>query len=168
MDFQKELKINYDPHHVISLRKQANKNKPFDHQSIEELAETTNWLQFTEISKSDEDAHTVPVTASRTSEDTSIVIKRSLSEIESMEIDQDGSHKKAKLFQGDEIVNEEISDGFKKVALVPMKAVQVNQFLFKSVDGSESSPVFKSKEELKSSYMERRKQSLEKTRNLLP
>ena len=31
MEFKKEPKINYDPHHVISLRKQANKNKPFDH-----------------------------------------------------------------------------------------------------------------------------------------
>ena len=31
MDFQKEPKINYYPHNVISLRKQANKNKPFDH-----------------------------------------------------------------------------------------------------------------------------------------
>ena len=36
------------------------------------------------------------------------------------------------------------------------------------MDGSESSPVFKSKEELKASYMERRKQSLEETRNFLP
>ena len=106
MDFQKEPKINYDPHHVISLRKQANKNKPFDHQFIEGLAEIANLLQFTEISRSNEDTHTVPVTASQTSEDTSIVIKRSLSEIESIEIDQDGSHKKAKLFQGGEIVNE--------------------------------------------------------------
>ena len=92
MDFQKEPKMNYDPHHVISLRKQANKNKPFDHQSIEGLAETTNLLQFTEISKSDKDGHTVPVTVSQIAEGTSIVIKRSLSEIESMEIDEDGSH----------------------------------------------------------------------------
>ena len=31
MDFQKEQKVNYDPYHIISLIKQANKNKPFDH-----------------------------------------------------------------------------------------------------------------------------------------
>ena len=31
MEFKKEPRINYDPHHVISLRKQANKKKPFDH-----------------------------------------------------------------------------------------------------------------------------------------
>ena len=55
---------------------------------------------------------------------------------------------------------------------MPMKAVQVNQFSFKDVeggvDGSESSPTFNSKEELKASYMDKRKQSLEETRNLLP
>ena len=162
MDFQKESKVNYDPHHVISLRKQANKNKPFEHQSVENLAEIANLLQLKE------DPHAAPITVSK---NTNIVIKRSLSEIENMELDEDGSHKKAKLLEGGEIVNDEISDGFKKVSLVPMKAVQVNQFSFKNVEGgidsSESSPVFKSKEELKASYMEKRKQSLEETRNLL-
>ena len=105
MDFQKEAKVNYDPHHVISLRKQANKNKPFEHQPIEGLAETTNLLQFTERSKSDEDAHTIPVTVTQITEGASIVIKRSLFEIESMELDVDGSHKKAKMLEGDEIIN---------------------------------------------------------------
>ena len=36
------------------------------------------------------------------------------------------------------------------------------------MDGLELSPVFNSKEELKASYMEKRKQSMEETRNLLP
>ena len=133
MEFKNEPKINYDPHHVISLRKQANKNKPFDHQSIEGLAETTNLLQFRETPRSDGDT-------------SSIVIKRSLSEVESMELDEDGSHKKANLSHGGGISNEDISDDFKKVSLVPTKAVQINQFSFKSVDGSESSSTFKSKE----------------------
>ena len=31
MDFQREQRINYDPYHIIYLRKQANKIKPFDH-----------------------------------------------------------------------------------------------------------------------------------------
>ena len=65
LDFQKELRVNYDPHHVISLRKQANKNKPFDHQSVEGLAKTANLLQFTEMTKSGKDAHTVPITATQ-------------------------------------------------------------------------------------------------------
>jgi len=56
MDFQKESKVNYDPHHVISLRKQANKNNPFEHQSVENLAETANLLQFKE------DPHISPIT----------------------------------------------------------------------------------------------------------
>ena len=34
MNFQKEQRINYDPHHLISQRKQSNKNKPFDHQVV--------------------------------------------------------------------------------------------------------------------------------------
>ena len=72
------------------------------------------------------------------------------------------------MLQGGEVLNAEISDGLKKVALVPVKAVQVNQFSFKGMDGSELCPIFKSKEELKSSYMEKIKQSLEETRNLLP
>ena len=111
MDFQKESKVNYDPHHVISLRKQANKNKPFEHQSVENLAETANLLQFKE------DPHIAPITVS---ENTNILVKRSLSETESMEVDEDGSHKRAKLLESGEMVNEEVSDGFKKVALIPM------------------------------------------------
>ena len=74
-----------------------------------------------------------------------------------MELDEDGSHKKDKLFQGGGISSEDISDDFNRVALVPTKSVQVNQFYFKSVDGSESSPIFKSKEALKASYMEKQK-----------
>ena len=85
-----------------------------------------------------------------------------------MELDEDESQKKAKLSQGGGISSEEISDDFKKVALVPTKVVQINQFSFKSVDGSESSPTFKSKEEIKASYMEKRKQSLERDKKFAP
>ena len=48
MDFQKEQKINYDPHHIISQRKQSNKNKPFDHQVVEGLEEIANLSCFEE------------------------------------------------------------------------------------------------------------------------
>ena len=161
MDFQKEAKVNYDPYHVISLRKQANKNKPFEHQPVEGLAETTNLLQFTESSKPNEDADTVPVTATQITDGVSIAVKRSLSDTESMEVDEVASHKKATLLEGGGIADEEVFDVFKKISLVPMKTVQVNQFSFKGlegdVDSSDSSPVFKSKEELKTSYMEKRK-----------
>ena len=65
MEFQKEPRVNYDPHHIISLRKQENKNKPFDHQFIEGLNETANLLQFMETPRSDEDASTLPVVVSQ-------------------------------------------------------------------------------------------------------
>ena len=44
----------------------------------------------------------------------------------------------------------------------------MSQFSFKGVDNSESGPAFKSKEDLMTSYVEKQKQSLEETRNLLP
>ena len=50
--------------------------------------------------------------------------------------------------------------------------MQVSQFSFKNtegdVDSSELCHVFKSKDDLKDSYMEKRKRSMEETRNLLP
>ena len=54
MDFQREQRINYDPYHIISLRKQENKNKPFDHQIVEGLNEIANLFYFMEIPGSDE------------------------------------------------------------------------------------------------------------------
>ena len=46
MDFQKEQRINYEPHHIISQRKQSNKNKPFNHQVVEGLEEIANLSCF--------------------------------------------------------------------------------------------------------------------------
>ena len=73
-----------------------------------------------------EDASTLPVAVSQVTESPNIVIKRILSEVESMEVDEDGSHKKAKLFQVSGVLSEEISNDFKRVALVLTKSVQVN------------------------------------------
>ena len=50
MDFQKEQRINYDPHHIISQRKQSNNNKPFDHQVGEGLDKIANLSCFEETS----------------------------------------------------------------------------------------------------------------------
>ena len=55
MDFQKEKKVNYDPHHIISQRKQLNKNKPFDHRTVEGLDKIANLANFEENSEADED-----------------------------------------------------------------------------------------------------------------
>ena len=48
MDFQKDQRINYDPHHIISQRKQSNKNNPFDHQVVQGLEEIANLSCFDE------------------------------------------------------------------------------------------------------------------------
>ena len=42
MGFQTSTAINYDPHHVISIRRQVNKNNPFEHQEVEGLIESAN------------------------------------------------------------------------------------------------------------------------------
>ena len=46
MYFKTSFVVNYDPLHVISTRIQVNKNKPFEHQDVEGLAEKENWLDF--------------------------------------------------------------------------------------------------------------------------
>ena len=39
MVFPTSTAINYDPHHIITIRKQVNKNNPFEHEEVEGLAE---------------------------------------------------------------------------------------------------------------------------------
>ena len=46
MGFSVEVAVNYDPHHVISNRRQANKNKPFEHSEVEGLSEVANWMDY--------------------------------------------------------------------------------------------------------------------------
>ena len=123
MDFQREQRVNYDPYNIISLRKQANKNKPFDHQVVEGLNEVANLFHFIEIPGSNENTSSRPVAVSQMTDGSNILVKISLSVVESMEIDEDGSHKKAKLFQDDKVLSEVILDDLKRVALVPTKSV---------------------------------------------
>ena len=77
MDFQKEQKVNYDPYHIISLRKQANKNKPFDHQVVEGLKEVANLFHFVENPGSNESTSSRSITASQVPESSNVLIKRS-------------------------------------------------------------------------------------------
>ena len=44
MGFHINVFIKYDPHHIISIRRQINKNKPFEHNEIACMPETINWL----------------------------------------------------------------------------------------------------------------------------
>ena len=168
MDFKKEQKVNYDPYHIISLRKQANKNKPFDHQVVEGLKELANLSHFMENPGSNESTSSGSITTSQVPKSSNVLIKRSFSEIENMEIDEDSSRKKTKTSQDGKISSEVVSDELKKVVLIPKKSVQMNQFSFESENNAESSLVFKSKAEFMTSYVEKQRQSLEETKNLLP
>ena len=42
MNFKKDTLVNYDPHHIISQRRQINKNMEFEHQVVEGLAKKYN------------------------------------------------------------------------------------------------------------------------------
>ena len=46
MNFMKATKINYDPCHIISQRRQQNKNKSFEHQEIEGLENRANLMDY--------------------------------------------------------------------------------------------------------------------------
>ena len=46
MGFLTEAAINYDPHHIISIKRQVHKRKPFEHFEIAILQEAANWLEY--------------------------------------------------------------------------------------------------------------------------
>ena len=46
MGFLVEVVVDYDPYHVISNRRQANKNKPFEHSEVAGLFEAKNWMDY--------------------------------------------------------------------------------------------------------------------------
>ena len=94
MDFQKEQKLYYDPHHIISQRKQLNKNKPFDHQTIEGLDKIENLANFEENSEANEDRRNRLTTVAQTSVNSS--------ETNGMDEDEDISHKKIKTHPQDD------------------------------------------------------------------
>ena len=96
MDFQKDQRINYDLHHIISQRKQSNKKKPFDHQVVEGLEEVANLSCFEESSGIDESRSNELDAAIQAPNNPIILNKRSLSEIHSMDVDENSSCKKIK------------------------------------------------------------------------
>ena len=46
MGFSLGTAINYDPHQVISKRRQKNNNKPFEHSEVAGLKEAVNWEDY--------------------------------------------------------------------------------------------------------------------------
>ena len=85
-----------------------------------------------------------------------------------MEIDENSSSKKTKIFsQYDQSSSEIISEELKKIVLIPKKSVQMDQFYFGSENSVEPSSVFRFKADFMTSYVEKQMQSLEETKNLL-
>ena len=86
----------------------------------------------------------------------SILNKRSLSKTESMDVDENISHKNIKTHPQDDQVSEEIvSEDSKKMVLFPKKSVQMHQYSFGGEGSAEPSSHFKSKAELVSNYAEK-------------
>ena len=55
MRFQTDAIVNYDPHHVISIRRHVNKIKPFEHHEVVGMAESSNWMDYPHETQNDED-----------------------------------------------------------------------------------------------------------------
>ena len=71
-----------------------NKNKTFDHQTIEGLDKIANLANFEENSEVDEDRSNTLTAVAQMPDNYSILNKRSLSETDSMDVDENISHKK--------------------------------------------------------------------------
>ena len=87
--------------------------------------------------------------------------KRSLSETDAMDVDENIYHKKIKTHpQDDQTISEEIfSEDLKKMVLFQKKSVQMHQYSFGEEGNAESSSCYKSRTELVSSYAEKQMQS---------
>ena len=86
------------------------------------------------------------ITTVQAPENSSILIKRSLSEIENMDVDENSSCKKTKTFsQDDQTPGEIVSEDLKKIFLFPKKSVQIHQFSFEGENSAEPNSGFKSK-----------------------
>ena len=115
MDFQKEEKMNYDPHQIISQKRKLNKNKPFDHQVIEGLDKMANLLGFEEdpevmkeeMMEADEDKRDKLALTDQMFVNSGVINKRTLSETGCMDMDEENSSKKIKMKPQNELINSE-------------------------------------------------------------
>ena len=88
---------------------------------------------FVESPGSNEDKSSGLITAVQVLENSSILIKRSLSEIENMDVDENNSCKKTKILsQDDQVSSEIVAKELKKIVMFPKKSVQMSQFSFGS------------------------------------
>ena len=111
---------------------------------------------FVESPRIDEGESSGLITVVQAPENPSILIKRSLSEIENMDVDENSSCKKTKtLSQDDQASSEIVSEELKKIVMFPKKSMQMNQFSFGIENSVESSSAFKFKEEFMTIYVEK-------------
>ena len=53
--FQTDAAANYDFHHIISIKIQVNKNKPFEHHEIVGMDKSSNWMDYPHETQRNED-----------------------------------------------------------------------------------------------------------------
>ena len=53
--FLTKVAINYDPHHVISIKRKDLKRNPFEHFEVSRLAEVANWSDYPHETQKDTD-----------------------------------------------------------------------------------------------------------------
>ena len=100
MDFNEAEKINYDPHQMISQRRTHNRNKSFGHQVVEGWDKIANLLSFDqseeEIKKINMNQANNLALSVQTLVKYDIANKITISEVTSMEVDEQISSKRTK------------------------------------------------------------------------
>ena len=102
---------------------------------------------FVESPGSNEGKRSELITTIQAPESSSILIKRSLSEIENMDVDENSSCKKTKILsQDDQVSSEIVAEELKKIVLFPKKSVQLNHFFFGGENSAKPSSTFNPKQ----------------------
>ena len=104
MEFKKIERLNYDPRKIISQIRQQNKNKAFEHQSMEGMDKIVNLLEFEEdcegleeeiIEVGEEKGNELDIIV-QTPSNSTFLNKMNLSEIDIMDVDEEKSNKRLK------------------------------------------------------------------------
>ena len=101
---------------------------------------------FIESPGIDESRSSELITAVQAPENPSILNKRSLSELEDMDVDENSSYKNIKTHsQDDQVSGEIVSKDSKKIVLFPKKSVQMHHFSFGGEGSAKPNSGFKSR-----------------------
>ena len=108
MNFQTTEKIKYDPYHIISQRRKHNRNKSFEHHVVEGPYKIVNLLSFewnqqeTKEVGAGQESLLTPVVQKGAKLDFSN--KKNISEVSSMDIDEEVSNNMINMGQKKDIV----------------------------------------------------------------